>query len=137
MTGTSSDQWDQESSREVVGIALRTVRMAERDAYPQALETYLYEHRALLERLWHRYGPDGMFAGELVLIDLPGCFVLCERIDNSPLWLDGVWAREGQEENPLERLKNAWLYDTGEGEGADDEQDSAQKTPGHPEVEFP
>ncbi|MFF6787022.1 hypothetical protein [Streptomyces sp. NPDC012510] len=117
VTGTSSDQWDQESDREVVGIALRAVPTTERNAYPQTLETYLHEHRALLERLWHRYGPDGMFAGELVLIDLPGCFVLCERIDNSPLWLDGVWARESQEDNPLERLKNAWLYDTGEGEG--------------------
>ncbi|WP_019074449.1 hypothetical protein [Streptomyces hokutonensis] len=117
VTGTNSEQWDQESDREVVGIALRTVPMAERDAYPQALDTYLHEHLALLERLWQRYGPDGMFAGELVLVDLPGCFVLCERIDSSPLWLEGVWVREGQEENVLERLKNAWLYDTGAGEG--------------------
>ncbi|MFE4310468.1 hypothetical protein ACFRR6_30980 [Streptomyces sp. NPDC056891] len=117
VTGTNSDQWDQESDREVVGIALRTVPMTERDTYPQTLETYLHEHRALLKRLWQRYGPDGMFAGELVLVDLPGCFALCERIDSSPLWLEGVWVREGQEENALERLKNAWLYDTGEGEG--------------------
>ncbi|MEU0360054.1 hypothetical protein [Streptomyces cyaneofuscatus] len=111
VTGTSSDQWDHES-REVVGIALRTVRMAERDAYPQTLETYLHERRARLERLWQRYGPNGMFAGELVLIDLPGCFVLCERIDNSPLWLEGMWSQEGQEETALERFQDSWLYDT-------------------------
>ncbi|MGW2683621.1 hypothetical protein ACWC6I_10765 [Streptomyces sp. NPDC001414] len=117
VTGTSSDLWDQETAREVVGIALRTVRMAERDAYPQTLDTYLRERRARLERLWQRYGPDGMFAGELVLIDLPGCFVLCERIDNSPLWLAGLWSQEGEEETTLERLRDSWLYDTGEGDG--------------------
>ncbi|MEH0557652.1 hypothetical protein QA862_44005, partial [Streptomyces sp. B21-101] len=117
VTGTSPEQWDQESSREIVDIALRTVHLADRETYPQTLEEYLVANRARLEQLWRVYGPDGMFAGELVLIDLPGCFVLCERIENSPLWLDGVGAREGQEENPLERLKNAWLYDTGEQEG--------------------
>ncbi|KIE22853.1 hypothetical protein LK08_33090 [Streptomyces sp. MUSC 125] len=117
VTGTNSEQWDQETTREVVGIALRTVRMTERDAYPQTLETYLHERRARLERLWQRYGPDGMFAGELVLIDLTACFVLCERIDEAPLWLEGIWTREGQEETALERLQNAWLYDTGEEDG--------------------
>jgi hypothetical protein len=117
VTGTSSEQWDQESTRELVDIALRPMRPADRETYPQALETYLHEHRARLERLWRRYGPDGMFAGELVLIDLPSCFVLCERIDSSPLWLEGVWTQEGQEENTLERLKNAWLYDTGGEDG--------------------
>ncbi|MFD9394897.1 hypothetical protein ACFWBB_30460 [Streptomyces sp. NPDC060000] len=117
VTGTSSDQWDQESAREVVGIALRTVRMAERDAYPQTLETYLHERRARLERLWQRYEPGGMFAGEIVLMDLPGCFVLCERIDSTPLWLEGIWTQEGREETALERLRNAWLYDTAEKDG--------------------
>ncbi|WP_326589249.1 hypothetical protein [Streptomyces brevispora] len=117
VTGTSPEQWDQESSREVVGIALRTVRIAERDAYPQALEAYLNERRARLERLWQRYGPDGMFAGEVVLIDLPGCFVLCERIDNSPLWLEGLWTQEGQEETALERFSDSWLYDTSDKDG--------------------
>ncbi|MER6632892.1 hypothetical protein ABT301_32510 [Streptomyces sp. NPDC000987] len=118
VTGTSSEQWDQESAREVVRIALRTVQFAERDTYyPRALETYLLTHRARLERLWRRYGPGGMFAGEVVLIDLPGCLVLCERIDESPLWLEGVWTREGWEEASLERLENAWLYDTGEEDG--------------------
>ncbi|MDX2993348.1 hypothetical protein [Streptomyces scabiei] len=117
VTGTSSDQWDQESSREVVSLALRTVRMAERDAYPQTLETYLHERRARLERLWQRYGPDGMFAGELVLIDLPGCFALCERIDEAPLWLEGMWSQEGQEETALERLHHNWLYDTSDKDG--------------------
>lgn len=117
VTGTSSDQWDHETAREVVGLALRTVRMVERDAYPQTLDTYLRERRARLERLWQRYGPDGMFAGELVLIDLPGCFVLCERIDNSPLWLAGLWSQEGEEETALEGLRDNWLYDTGEEDG--------------------
>lgn len=116
VTGTSSDLWDHES-REVVGIALRTVRMAERDAYPETLETYLHEHRARLERLWQRYGPDGVFAGELVLINLPGCFVLCERIDNSPLWLEGMWSQEGQEETALERFHDSRLYDTSDKDG--------------------
>ncbi|UXY33163.1 hypothetical protein [Streptomyces sp. HUAS TT20] len=117
VTGTNSDQWDQESDREVVGIALRTVRMAERDTYPQTLETYLHERRARLERLWQRYGTGGMFAGEIVLMDLPACFVLCERIDSTPLWLEGIWTQEGQEETALERLQNAWLYDTAEKDG--------------------
>lgn len=118
VTGTSSEQWDQESAREVVRIALCTVQLMERDIYyPRALETYLQTHRARLERLWRRYGPCGMFAGELVLIDLPACFVLCERIDNTPVSLEGVWRQEGQEETALERLENAWLYDTGEEDG--------------------
>ncbi|MFD7958876.1 hypothetical protein ACFV4X_36025 [Streptomyces ardesiacus] len=117
VTGTSSDLWDKETARDVVGLALRTVRMAERDAYPQALDTYLRERRARLERLWQRYGPDGMFAGEVVLIDLPGCFALCERIDNSPLWLEGLWSQEGEEETALERLRDSWLYDTSEKDG--------------------
>ncbi|WP_234330509.1 hypothetical protein [Streptomyces acidiscabies] len=118
VTGTSSEQWDQESAREVVRIALRTVQLAERDTYyPRALETYLEAHRARLERLWQRYGPDGMFAGEVVLIDLPGCFVLCERIDKSPLWLEGLWTQDGREETAPERLENAWLHDTIEEDG--------------------
>ncbi|WP_308042304.1 hypothetical protein [Streptomyces sp. 8L] len=117
VTGTSPEQWDQESSRELVDIALRPMRPADHESYPQALEAYLSGHRARLERLWRRYGPGGMFAGELVVIDLPGCLVLCERIDSSPLWLEGVWAREGQEENTLERLQNAWRHDTGEEDG--------------------
>lgn len=117
MTGTSSEQWDRESARELVDVALRTVRMAERETYPQALEAYLHEHRARLERLWRRYGPGGMFAGELVLIGLPGCLALCERIETSPLWLEGIWAKHGQEESALERLQDSWLYDTGERDG--------------------
>ncbi|MFF5481067.1 hypothetical protein ACFY5C_27610 [Streptomyces sp. NPDC012935] len=118
VTGTSSEQWDQESAREVVRIALCTVQLMERDIYyPRALETYLQTHRARLERLWRRYGPGSMFAGELVLIDLPACFVLCERIDNTPTWLEGIWTREGQEETALERLHNSWLYDTSEEDG--------------------
>ncbi|MFE2611951.1 hypothetical protein ACFXDI_53835, partial [Streptomyces mirabilis] len=76
VTGTNSEQWDRESARELVDVALRTVRLAERETYAQNLDAYLREHRARLERLWRRYGPGGMFAGELVLIDLPGSFVL-------------------------------------------------------------
>ncbi|WP_234343168.1 hypothetical protein [Streptomyces fulvoviolaceus] len=114
VTGTSSEQWDQESSRELVDIALRTVHLAEPETYPQTLDAYLHEHRARLERLWQRYGPGGMFAGELALIDLPGSFVLCERIETTPLWLEGIWAKHGQEETALERLQDSWLYDTGE-----------------------
>ncbi|MEU0588352.1 hypothetical protein [Streptomyces sp. NPDC006132] len=117
VTGTSSEQWDQESAQELVDVALRTVRMAERETYPQALEAYLHEHRARLERLWRRYGPGGMFAGELVLIDLPGFLALCERIETSPLCLEGIWAKHGQEETALERLQDSWLYDTRERDG--------------------
>ncbi|WP_385879322.1 hypothetical protein [Streptomyces vulcanius] len=114
VTGTSSGQWDQGSSREIVDTALRTVHLAEQETYPQAVDAYLHEHRARLERLWRRYGPGGMFAGELALIDLPGSFVLCERIETTPLWLEGIWAKHGQEETALERLHNSWLYDTSE-----------------------
>ncbi|GAA2611145.1 MULTISPECIES: hypothetical protein [Streptomyces] len=117
VTGTTSEQWDQESSRELVDIALRTVQLAEPETYPQTLDAYLHEHRARLERLWRRYGPGGMFAGELVLIDLPGSFVLCERIETTPLWLEGIWTKHGQEETALERLHSSWLYDTGEEDG--------------------
>ncbi|MFH9016586.1 hypothetical protein ACH4C6_35455 [Streptomyces sp. NPDC017943] len=52
-----------------------------------------------------------------MLIDRTACFVLCERIDSTPLWLEGIWTREGQEETALERPQNAWLYDTGEEDG--------------------
>ncbi|MGW1354543.1 hypothetical protein ACWCQE_35550 [Streptomyces sp. NPDC002409] len=117
VTGTSSEQWDQESSQELVDIALRTVDLAEPETYPEALHAYLYEHRARLERLWRRYGPGGMFAGELVLIDLPGSFALCERIETTPLWLKGIRAKHGQEETALERLHDSWLHDTGEKDG--------------------
>ncbi|WP_327328779.1 hypothetical protein OG735_41700 (plasmid) [Streptomyces sp. NBC_01210] len=117
VTGTNSEQWDQESARELVDVALRTVRLAERGTYPQTLDTYLHERRARLERLWRRYGPGGMFAGELVLIDLPGCFVLCERIETTPLWVEGIWTKHGQEETALERLHDSWLYDTAEKDG--------------------
>jgi hypothetical protein len=41
-------------------------------------------------------------------------FVLCEWIEHAPLWLEGVWENEGQEETPLERLKEIWLYGTEE-----------------------
>ncbi|MGW0836587.1 hypothetical protein [Streptomyces prunicolor] len=117
VTGTSSDQWDQETSREIVATALRTVRVVERETYAQTLETYLHEHQGRLERLWRRYGPGGMFADELVLINLPGCFVLCERIETSPLWLEGVWRQDHPDESPLERLQDSWLYDTSDKDG--------------------
>ncbi|MFE2943457.1 hypothetical protein ACFXKG_31050 [Streptomyces sp. NPDC059255] len=118
VTGTSSDEWDQEWAREVVGIALRTVRMAERDTYPQILETYLHERRARLEMLWRIYGPAGVFPqGVYHLVEQPGSFVLCERIDNDPMWLKGVWSRECESETPLERLEEAWLYGTSESDG--------------------
>lgn len=92
--GTSSEQWDQESSRELVDIALRTVHLAEPETYPQTLDAYLHEHRARLERLWRSYGPGGMFAGELVLIGLPGFLALCERVETTPLWLEGIRTAE-------------------------------------------
>ncbi|WP_331732707.1 hypothetical protein [Streptomyces sp. NBC_00989] len=114
VTATTSETWDTEFSRELVGVALLTVRVAERENYPQALSEYLREKRKRLEQLWLRYGPGGMFAGELVLIDLPVCFLLCERIDSDPMWLGGVWGQEGHEETALERLSDAWLYDTRE-----------------------
>ncbi|MFF5475461.1 hypothetical protein [Streptomyces achromogenes] len=113
VTGTSSEQWDQESSREVVSIALRTVRVADREAYPLALEEYLVANRARLEQLWRVYGPAGVFPpGVYQLVELPGAFVLCERLKAAPMWLEGVWARECDSETPLERLRQAWLYGT-------------------------
>jgi hypothetical protein len=115
VTGTSSEQRDKELSRELAGIALRTVRLADREAYPQALENYLRENRTRLERLWQRYGPAGLYPrGVYQLVELPEVFVLCERIEHAPLWLEGVWENEGQEETPLERLKEIWLYGTEE-----------------------
>lgn len=116
VTGTSPGKWEEES-REVVGIALRSVRLADRATYPQALEDYLRANRARLERLWRRYGPGGMFADEVVLVDFPACYVLCERIDNVWPWLNWVWAQEGQEDTALERLHDSWLYDTQDKDG--------------------
>ncbi|MFF4717598.1 hypothetical protein ACFY2V_40335 [Streptomyces eurythermus] len=118
VTGTNSQQWERESSREVVGIALRTVRLADREAYPRALEEYLVEHRARLEKLWRIYGPLGVFPlGVYHLVESPASFMLCERIDNAPMWLKGVWGREIESDTPLERLEEAWLYGTSEGDG--------------------
>ncbi|MEV7960263.1 hypothetical protein ACIOHC_43325 [Streptomyces sp. NPDC088252] len=114
VTGTSFEQWDTELFRENVGIALRTVRLAEREAYPQALEDYLQTSQARLRRLWGIYGPDGLFPGVHHLVELPECFVLCEHIEHSPLWLSQLWAQETGEETPLERLEEAWLYGTNE-----------------------
>ena len=81
----------------------------------------------LSEFFLRRYRPGGMFAGKLALIDLPGFLVLCERIETSPLRLEGIWVKHGQEETALERLQKSWPYGTGERTG--DEQDSAQETP--------
>ncbi|GAA5015276.1 hypothetical protein [Streptomyces hyderabadensis] len=118
VTGTSSAQWDKELSRELVGVALRTVRLADREAYPQALEEYLRENRARLEKLWRIYGPAGVFPqGVYHLVELPESFVLCERIDHAPMWLKGVWGRECESDTPLERLQEAWLYGTSESDG--------------------
>jgi hypothetical protein len=113
VTGTNSQQWDKESSRELVGIALRTVRMADRKAYPQALEEYLVANRARLKQLWRVYGPAGVYPqGVYHLVELPGSFVLCERLKAAPMWLEGVWDRECDSDTPLERLRQAWLYGT-------------------------
>ncbi|MCZ0991842.1 hypothetical protein [Streptomyces diastatochromogenes] len=76
-----------------------------------------------------------MLASELVLTGLPGSFILCERIDPTPLWREGVWAERGQEEAALGRLQGSWLYDAGKRTG--DEQGSAQETPDRPEIQFP
>lgn len=114
MTGASSGQWDKELSLELVGIALRTVPLIERETYPRALDEYLRANRARLERLWRRYGSDGLYPrGVCHLVELPEVFVLCERIDSAPLWLEGVWAEEDQEENSLERLPKIQLHGTG------------------------
>ena len=95
VTGTSPEQWDQETSREIVDIALRTVHLADREAYPQALEEYLVANRARLEQLWRVYGPAGVFPpGVYHLVELPGSFMLCERLKAAPMWLEGIWARE-------------------------------------------
>lgn len=59
-----------------------------------------------------RYGPGGLFADEVVLVDLPACYVLCERIEAVPLQLEGVWAERGREDTALEWLHDAWRYDT-------------------------
>lgn len=118
VTGTSPESCDPQSSRELVGIALRTVRMADRQTYPQALEKYLDDNRARLEQLWHRYGPAGLYPwGVHHLVELPASFMLCERLDNAPHWLQGVWAEEGQEETPLKRLQEIWLHGTGKESG--------------------
>ncbi|MGI5518350.1 hypothetical protein [Streptomyces sp. CA-106131] len=118
VTGTSSEQWDKDLSWEPVGIALQTVRLAERETYPQALEEYLRENQARLERMWRRYGPDGFYPrGFYRLVELPESSVLCERIDTARLWLKAVWAEERHKETSLERLEEAWLYDTSEKEG--------------------
>ncbi|MFF3697904.1 hypothetical protein [Streptomyces sp. NPDC002221] len=118
VTGADSTQWDRELSHELVGVALRTVRLADREAYPQALEEYLVENRARLEKLWRVYGPAGVFPqGVYHLVELPESFVLCERIDNAPRWLKGVWGRECESDTPLERLEEAWRYGTSEGDG--------------------
>ncbi|MFF1717397.1 hypothetical protein [Streptomyces sp. NPDC058268] len=113
VTGTSSEQWDKELSRELVGVALRTVHLADREAYPQALEEYLGANRARLKQLWHVYGPAGVFPrGVYHLVELPGSLVLCERLASAPMWLEGVWARECESDTPLERLREAWLHGT-------------------------
>ncbi|NUQ96858.1 MAG: hypothetical protein HOY79_09925 [Streptomyces sp.] len=118
VTGTNAAQWDKELSCELVGLALRTVRLADREAYPQALEEYLVDNRARLEKLWHVYGPAGVFPrGVYHLVELPESFVLCERIDHAPMWLQGVWGRECESDTPLERLQEAWLHGTSESDG--------------------
>lgn len=113
VTGTSSDQWDQESSREIVDIALRAVGLADRETYPQALDEYLVANRARLEQLWRVYGPAGVFPqGVYHLVELPGSFMLCERLKTAPMWIQGVWGRECESDTPLDRLREAWLHGT-------------------------
>ncbi|MEW2071607.1 hypothetical protein [Streptomyces sp. NPDC007346] len=118
VTGTNSAQWDTELSRELVGLALQTVHLADREAYPQSLDQHLRANRARLEELWRTYGPEGLYPrGFHHLVELPESFVLCERIDHAPLWLEGVWEQEGHEEISLSRLKKIWLYGTNDKDG--------------------
>lgn len=112
VTGTGPDQWDGELSEELVGLALRTVRLSEREPYPQELEGYLRDNRPRLEQLWERYGPEGLYPrGVYHLVELPAVLVLCERLDSDPFWLTALWGRE-QEGTALERLSDVWLYGT-------------------------
>ncbi|MEU5298594.1 hypothetical protein [Streptomyces umbrinus] len=48
---------------------------------------------------------------------LPAGFVLCERIDSAPMWLNGLWDREGRVEITLDRFRDAWLHDTRDRQG--------------------
>ncbi|MFB7896167.1 hypothetical protein ACFC1B_07530 [Streptomyces xiamenensis] len=118
MTGTSPDQWADDLSTRLLGIALRTVRTAQRAQYPQALEKYLEANRPRLERLWQRYGPDGIYPrGVYHLVESPEVVALCERIDNDRYWLSEAWADDGHDDTPLERLEEIWLYGTAHKEG--------------------
>ncbi|WP_234478535.1 hypothetical protein [Streptomyces sp. MBT65] len=58
--------------------------------------------------------PFAADAYPLELVDLPVCYLLCERIDSDPMWLDGFWSQAGHEETALQWLSDAWLYDRGE-----------------------
>ncbi|MET8680047.1 hypothetical protein ABZW18_21300 [Streptomyces sp. NPDC004647] len=103
--------YSREMSREILSVALLSVSAEDQAGYPQQLEAFAAQNRDRLTALYRKYGPGG----ELTELDRSGLaqqpesVVLCERIDTSPRWLEGVWDGE-LDESLLERFRNVWQY---------------------------
>lgn len=92
-------------SREILSVALLSVSAEDQAGYPQQLEVFADRNRDRLTALFRTYGPGGKLADldRSGLSHQPISVVLCERIDTSRPWLEGVWDGE-LEKSLLERF---------------------------------
>lgn len=103
--------YSREMSREILSVALLSVSAEDQAGYPQQLEIFAEQNRDRLTALYRKYGPGGRLTelDRSGLAQQPESVVLCERIDTSPLWLEGVWDGE-LDESLLERFGSIWRY---------------------------
>ncbi|MBU3869029.1 hypothetical protein KN815_34755 [Streptomyces sp. 4503] len=101
--------FDPEASEEILAVALSAVRDEERADYAQHLETFADRHRERLEKMLRAYGPGSAPAeyGRYALVGQPESLVLCERLETTPLLLQGLWDGE-LEDTFLDDLAYAW-----------------------------
>ncbi|MGW1833779.1 hypothetical protein ACWCO0_23045 [Streptomyces tubercidicus] len=98
-----------DASREVLGVALAAVWPEERGGYVRQLESFAERHRGRLEEMLRVYGPGSAPAqyGRFALVGQPESLVLCERLENASLLLQGLWDGE-LEDTLLDDLAFAW-----------------------------
>ncbi|MFB8442712.1 hypothetical protein ACFC7A_27040 [Streptomyces niveus] len=95
-TGTGRRDADRGLCEDVLSVVLASLPVEARADYLTQLERFAEEHRGRLEQLYREFGPDSAIAahGRYQLVGQPVSIVLCERLDERPLWLAGVWDGE-------------------------------------------
>ncbi|GAA3352425.1 hypothetical protein GCM10017744_001360 [Streptomyces antimycoticus] len=98
-----------EASAEILTVALSAVRDEERANYPERLATFADQPRKRLEKMLRAYGPGSAPAeyGRYALVGQPESLVICERLETTPLLLQGLWDGE-LEDTFLADVAYAW-----------------------------